>query len=164
MSIASEITRLQNDSAAIAAAIAAKGVTVPAGSGYDDFASLIGQISGGGGGARVGTLEASGTQDVTLTFTGLQGKPVAFAVQSGSTNAADGDYMSLGTNRAITSVLCNGTTLYSIAGYKSGSTARIYLYKTCTYTYSNGTLTITSPGASTAGTFRSPTFKLIYAY
>ena len=73
MSIASEITRLQNDSAAIAAAIAAKGVTVPAGSGYDDFASLIGQISGGGGGARVGTLEASGTQDVTLTFTGLQG-------------------------------------------------------------------------------------------
>ncbi len=49
MSIASEITRLQNDSAAIAAAIAAKGVTVPSGSGYDDYASLIGQISGGGG-------------------------------------------------------------------------------------------------------------------
>lgn len=47
MSIASEITRLQDDSAAIAAAITAKGVTVPAGSGYDDYASLIGQISGG---------------------------------------------------------------------------------------------------------------------
>jgi len=51
MSIASEITRLQNDSAAIAAAIAAKGVTVPSGSGYDDYARLIGQISGGGGGS-----------------------------------------------------------------------------------------------------------------
>ena len=49
MSIASEITRLQNDSAAIAAAIAAKGVTVPSGSGFDDYATLIGQISGGGG-------------------------------------------------------------------------------------------------------------------
>lgn len=49
MSIATEITRLQNDSAAIAAAIAAKGVTVPSGSGFDDYATLIGQISGGGG-------------------------------------------------------------------------------------------------------------------
>lgn len=47
MSIASEITRLQNDSTDIAAAIAAKGVTVPSGSGYDDYATLIGQISGG---------------------------------------------------------------------------------------------------------------------
>lgn len=50
MSIASEILRLQGDSAAIASAIAAKGVTVPSGSGFDDYASLIGQISGGGGG------------------------------------------------------------------------------------------------------------------
>ena len=49
MSIASEITRLQNDSAAIAAAIAAKGVTVPSGSGYDDYAGLIASISAGGG-------------------------------------------------------------------------------------------------------------------
>ena len=50
MSIASEISRLQSDSAAIASAIRAKGVTVPASAGYDDYARLIGQISGGGGG------------------------------------------------------------------------------------------------------------------
>lgn len=49
MSIATEITRLQNDSAAIAAAIAAKGVTVPSGSGYDDYATLIASIPSGGG-------------------------------------------------------------------------------------------------------------------
>ena len=49
MSIASEITRLQQDSASIAAAIAAKGVTVPSGSGYDDYASLIASIPSGGG-------------------------------------------------------------------------------------------------------------------
>jgi len=48
MSIASEIQRLQNDSSAIASAIATKGVTVPSGSGFDDYAGLIGQISGGG--------------------------------------------------------------------------------------------------------------------
>lgn len=50
MSIASEILRLQGDSASIAAAIAAKGVSVPGGSGFDDYATLISQISGGGGG------------------------------------------------------------------------------------------------------------------
>ena len=48
MSIASEITRLQNDSAAIASAIAAKGVTVPSGSGFDDYAGLIANISASG--------------------------------------------------------------------------------------------------------------------
>lgn len=62
MSVASEIIRLQNDSAAIASAIAAKGVTVPSGSGYDDYASLIGQISGGGGGGGPHSLPSGYTQ------------------------------------------------------------------------------------------------------
>ena len=66
MSIADKILALQTDSAAIASAIAAKGVTVPAGSGYDDYATLIGQISGGGGGgpydSRIEYLESTGTQ------------------------------------------------------------------------------------------------------
>lgn len=64
MSIASEIQRLQADSAAIAQAIEAKGVTVPSGSGYDDYASLIGQIStgGGGGGDEPHTLPSTYTR------------------------------------------------------------------------------------------------------
>ena len=45
MSIADKITALQNASSAIASAIAAKGVTVPSGSGYEDYATLIGNIS-----------------------------------------------------------------------------------------------------------------------
>jgi hypothetical protein len=49
MSIVSEISRLQSDSSAIASAIEAKGVTVPSGSGYDDYASLIASIPTGGG-------------------------------------------------------------------------------------------------------------------
>lgn len=48
MSIASEISRLANDSAAIASAITSKGVSVPSGSGYDDYASLITSIPSGG--------------------------------------------------------------------------------------------------------------------
>ena len=48
MSIASAISALQRASSDIASAIAAKGVSVPSGCGFDDYASLIGQISGGG--------------------------------------------------------------------------------------------------------------------
>lgn len=65
MSIASEILRLQNASAAIASAIAAKGVTVPAGSGFDDYASLIASIEtggGGGGGGGAHTLPSGYTE------------------------------------------------------------------------------------------------------
>lgn len=74
MSIASEITRLQNDSAAIASAISAKGVTVPSGSGYDDYATLIGQISTGGGGSnvpytsKVEYLQTDGSQYFTIDY------------------------------------------------------------------------------------------------
>ena len=53
MSIADKITALQNASSAIASAIAAKGVTVPSGSGYEDYATLIGNIQTGGGGATL---------------------------------------------------------------------------------------------------------------
>ncbi len=50
MSIASEITRLQGVKSDILNAIAAKGVTVPAGSALADCAGLIADITGGGGG------------------------------------------------------------------------------------------------------------------
>lgn len=49
MSIASELTRLQNAKKAITRAIANKGVTVPSGTKLDGMASLIGQIETGGG-------------------------------------------------------------------------------------------------------------------
>lgn len=46
MSIASEITRLQNDRDDIFDALTAKGVTVPANTSFDDVATLIASISG----------------------------------------------------------------------------------------------------------------------
>lgn len=49
MSILSEITRLKNAKAAIAAAIAEKGVTVPDGTLLDGMAALVGEIETGGG-------------------------------------------------------------------------------------------------------------------
>lgn len=72
MSIASAITALQGASSDIASAIAAKGVTVPAGSGFDDYASLIASIPTGGGGtafgSRISYLESSGTQYISTGY------------------------------------------------------------------------------------------------
>lgn len=50
MSIASEITRLQQAKADIKTAIEAKGVTVPSDATLDDYADLVDSISGGSGG------------------------------------------------------------------------------------------------------------------
>ncbi len=46
MSVSSQITRLNNAKAAIKAAIAAKGVTVPANASIDEMAEYIAQITG----------------------------------------------------------------------------------------------------------------------
>ena len=51
MSVSSEITRLSSAKAAIKTAIENKGVTVPSSAKLDDYASLIDDISTGGGGA-----------------------------------------------------------------------------------------------------------------
>ena len=62
MSIASEITRLQNAKNAIKYAIANKGVTVPSDTKLDGMASLIGQIKTGGGAEMVtGTIGGMST-------------------------------------------------------------------------------------------------------
>ncbi len=53
MSIASEIQALQTDKENIATAIEDKGVTVPPGSGFDDFAGLINDIPSG----RIGKID-----------------------------------------------------------------------------------------------------------
>lgn len=58
MSIANEITRLQNAKSAIATAISQKGVSVPANTKLDGMASLIGQIKHGS------SLETSVVHDV----------------------------------------------------------------------------------------------------
>ena len=55
MSIASELTRLQNAKNAITSAITEKGVTVPTGTKLDGMAALIGQIEQGGGEVKLET-------------------------------------------------------------------------------------------------------------
>lgn len=72
MSIATEISRLQSDSLAIASAIAAKGVTVPSGSGFDDYATLIASIPSGGGASYI-PVEYIETDGTAYINTGIKG-------------------------------------------------------------------------------------------
>lgn len=65
MSIASEITRLQNAKASIKTAIEGKGVTVPSSTTLDGYAELIASISGGGGGLEYETGTYEPEEDIS---------------------------------------------------------------------------------------------------
>lgn len=109
------------------------------------------------------TSSSLSSTTTTLSISGLSGEPVMWALQNVVNN---GSYFSGASTRYITSCLCDGgSTVYSLCIYKSGSTAREYGYNTCTWSYNNGTITITSPGTGTAGGFRTgSTYRLFYAY
>lgn len=68
MSILSEITRLENAKAAIAAAIAEKGVTVPDGTPLDGMAALIEGIQAGGGGLIVEAYSIIPASDISTLY------------------------------------------------------------------------------------------------
>lgn len=67
MSISSEISRIAGNVADSLDAVAAKGVTVPAGSTSDDLPGLIAQITGGGGMTVIETQDSHGGTIVTIT-------------------------------------------------------------------------------------------------
>lgn len=67
MSIASEITRLYGVRSDIFTAITNKGVQVPAGSQLDDAPTLIGNISGGGGGGSAYTIDYNSPTHSTIS-------------------------------------------------------------------------------------------------
>lgn len=85
MSIASELTRLQNAKNAITSAITAKGVTVPSGTKLDGMAALIGQIEAGGGEVKLetwsGQIVGAGMGMPEVYYTGENGEAVCELVQ-----------------------------------------------------------------------------------
>ena len=70
MSISSEISRISGNVSDALTAISNKGVAVPSGSNSDDLASLIGQISGGGGTTTIIIPEQ--TINVSSSYTQIQ--------------------------------------------------------------------------------------------
>lgn len=115
-----------------------------------------------GAGASILIKEATPTSNsLTIEFTGLAAEPSAFSVQANNN-------ITLASTRYIVGVNYDGTETEGVCGYKSGSytsstATNVFSASDFTWTYSNGTLTVTSSGASAGGYFKANTvYKLIY--
>ena len=100
---------------------------------------------------------APDSRGTTITFTGLKAQPKMFACNlefQGSFSSA----------RTIYSMIYDGTALSNCTSYRSGSTLICYEYTNCTWSYNNGTLTITSPSTSSTGYFQPYNYHLTYCY
>ena len=167
MSVADEILRLQNDSAAIASAIAAKGVTVPSGSGYDDYATLIGNISTTPSlQSKTATPSTSqqvitadngydGLSQVTVSAIQTETKTATPSTSQQNIDATSGKYMTRVTVGAVTSSIDanitagnikSGTTILGVTGNYAGASATV-----ATTTKAVGTSNVSSLAFTVSG-------------
>lgn len=114
MSIATEISRLQTAKADLKTAIEAKGVTVPSATTLDGYATLVGQISSGGGATNFvsGTFTPSENnkdtyETLSIPYSG-SGYPIMcmIVVSEGAYNSA-GTYYNVVQQYAITEWFMN---------------------------------------------------------
>lgn len=158
-----KIGRIQTNVANALAALAEMGASVPVGANSDDLETLIKTIpSGGGGGVKISSAEVTpSANSLTITFEGLTEEPKMFVVQAAAN-------ITLASTRFITSVVYDGEKTYGACGYTSGSFmsssgTSAYSETAYTWTYADGTLTITANSASSGGNFKSGT-KYVLAY
>lgn len=127
------------------------------------FSSVTVNVPTGSSGAAVRTATATPASNVTsLSFTGLTAQPKMFSV------APTGNIAFNTTNRFVVNVIFDGTNTHGIYAVGSGSWNATYTgtYSDTyfTWTYSNGTLTITANSATNGGYFASGvTYQLTYA-
>lgn len=122
-----------------------------------------GTNSGGGGEWHVGTSTMSNPDatNTSISFTGLSGTPRAFWVRSTSTLTRNSSYKYY----YVATMRYNGTNTAGNRWYMYNG--QFYNITTgYSYTYSNGTLTLSSSGSRTAspGSFYSGTYELTYIY
>lgn len=119
MSIATDVSRIKGNISAALAAIADKGVTVPAGSTSDALAALIASIEAGGGeidfspfsSAKFGTFTTSGISTKTVTIEGVSSCKV-FAMRRVNT----GGIYNENYDHIISTVIVNTDTWESYVG------------------------------------------------
>ena len=106
------------------------------------FSSVTVNVAGGGGSSmQTDTAEAVPQSTSTLTFTGLKGIPLYFGV------TVDSD-VATGTPAKICALVYDGTTLHGQTITNTTNAQVSYDGSSFSHSYSNGTLTITSTGAS----------------
>ena len=129
---------------------------------YDvtNLASVVVNVSGGGGGgggaaAKVGTATATPTYASTsISFTGLLGEPTSFAVVSNAELATGASPWK------TAAVVYDGTDLHGQTIRNTSNAQVTYDGSSFSYTYNNGTLTITGSGTN----FQANQYKLVYTY
>lgn len=128
-----------------------------------NYATVSVSVSGGGG-ANVDTKTATASNwQTSLSFTGLSGTPVAWFLKSSTSISSSGST----AYYYIDSMRYNGTNTQGRC-FRIGSTRRVdNITSGYSYTYSNGTLTITSSASSRSaspGAFYNGTYELVYVY
>lgn len=129
-----------------------------------DGTVTTGTNSGGGGALNFGTKNATASNYPTsLSFAGLSGEPKAFVVRADLQISSSGST----TYYYIVEVAAFGDTVNGTC-FRIGSTRRTYnIDSGYSWSYSNGTLTITSSASSRSaspGAFYSGSYELLYAY
>lgn len=129
---------------------------------YVDGEKITGTASGGSASVETITVSNSSNTATSLSFTGLQGEPIAFFVKCNTQVSSSGST----TYYYVTDMRYNGTNTYGTV-FRIGSTRRIqHVTSGYSFTYSNGTLTVSSSGSRTAspGSFYNGTYELTYIY
>lgn len=130
MSIQSEITRIAGNVSDALDAIANKGVTVPVGSNSDDLATLIAQITGGGGSAIVitdTTDPVSGGTIRTITAVDISGDTVTASDMLYGVTAHDASGTAVTGNivtKTQADLSASGDTVTVPAGYYASSASK----------------------------------------
>lgn len=109
--------------------------------------------SSGGGSIAVDYKEASGTNTGSIAFTGLSGQPTSFVIFSTSS-------LSTGTPSKVATVVYDGTSTFADTITNTSNAQVTYVGNGFSFSYANGTLTVTSAGES----FTADSYVLAYTY
>lgn len=133
--------------------------TAPAGKAYTP---VVVNVSGGGASSVETTTKSNSDNTATsLQFTGLKGTPIAWFVRCATQMQSSST-----TYYYVSNMRYNGTNVNGNA-FRMGSTRQVTVVTSgYSYTYNNGTLTLTSSGSRTSapGSFYNGTYELTYIY
>ena len=129
-----------------------------------NLAELVVDVPGGGSLSYDTKTATASNYPVSLSFTSMKGEPKFFAVRLNAQVSSSGST----TYYYIVDIIsnCDGTTHGNC--FRIGSTRRVdTITSGYSYTYSNGTLTVSSSASSRSsspGAFYNGSYELLYAY